>query len=566
MKLLWRGDWIETPGYEVPPDGVLINVSATVPLVTLKDASGRQQRRPGRKVAVFLYTDGPRSTVRKARTKREEPRFTGDFRVTLVLGQAVGSGRRVVALACRVPPCAGQFAVHRELVLDVPESFTEDDLRAVAARLLAEPDVLTRLGRQGFLYSAMRPPAELTELLTRALGVSGGQPGSAVPELLRPATPERHPADTVLRLTPLPPVLTGMPVAVLGGGDYTRSEIIPALRRDHFQLYALANREPQIAAIAGLDYGFALATTDSERAIAELPAPGLVVVATAHDSHTRLACAAVKAGHRVFLEKPPTVTAQDVHDLAAAMRANPGAIEIGFNRRHHPLVRRARARLARESGPTSISCVVKELTFQPDHWYFWPNQGTRITGNLCHWIDLAVYLIDGSPLPVSITLSPRVPGTEPGSDEERVLTVTFEDGSLLTVLGTTRGDDIRGVQEQMDIRRGHTTISIDDLWKYRARSGGIAGFWRTLFRDKAHAAMYREGLGRIKAGQPSAYPVRDMVVVSAIQLAASELARTDERAAAIPDWIALATAGVPATAGRHRSDARATYLEGMESA
>jgi predicted dehydrogenase len=546
MKLLWRGDWIDAPGYEVPADGVAISVRATVPLVTLRNASGRQQRRPGRKVAVFLYTDGPRITVRKARTKREEPRFTGDFRVTLVLGEAIASGRTVLALACRVPPCAGQLVVHRDLVLEVPGSFAEDDLRAVAGRLLTHVDVLTRLGRQGFLYSATRPPAELADLFTRAAGSTWDPARTADTEPLRPPATElpeaeRQPADTVLHLTALPPVVTGLPVAVLGGGDYTRSEIIPGLRRGRFQLYAVANREPQIAATVGRDYGFALATTDSERAIAELPAPGLVVVATAHDSHTQLACAAVKAGHRVFLEKPPTVTVEDVRQLAAAMRAHPGAIEIGFNRRYHPLVRRARARLARESGPTSISCVVKELTFEPDHWYFWPNQGTRITGNLCHWIDLAVYLIDGSPLPVSITLSPRMPGTEPGSDEERVLTVTFDDGSLLTVLGTTRGDDIRGVQEQMDIRRGHTTISVDDLWKYRVRSDGIERYGRTLFRDKAHTAMYREGLSRIRAGQPSAYPVRDMVVVSAIQIAASDLARTDERAAALPDWISLAS-------------------------
>jgi predicted dehydrogenase len=542
MKLLWRGEWIDTPGYEVPADGVLIGASATVPLVTLKNASGRQQRRPGRKVAVFLYTDGPRITLRKARTKREEPRFTGDFRVTLVLGDALGSGRRVVALAGRVPSCAQQFVVHRDLVLDVPASFSADGLRTAAARLTAETDALTRLCRQGYLYSATRPPAELVELLTQALAPAGASASAqaAAPDVLTPPAANGTPADTVLPLTALPPVVAGLPVAVLGGGDYTRSEIIPALRRGRFQLYAVANREPQIAAIVGRDYGFALATTDSERAIAELPAPGLVVVATAHDSHTQLACAAVKAGHRVFLEKPPTVTPDDVRQLAATMRANPGAIEIGFNRRYHPLVRRARARLARESGPTSISCVVKELTFQPDHWYFWPNQGTRITGNLCHWIDLAVCLIDGRPMPVSITLSPRLPGTEPGSDEERVLTVTFDDGSLLTVLGTTRGDDIRGVQEQLDIRRGHTTITIDDLWKYRLRSDGIERYGRTLFRDKAHTAMYREGLGRIKAGQPAVYPVRDMVVMSAIQIAASDLARTDERAVAVPDWITLA--------------------------
>ncbi|HEY0932611.1 MAG TPA: Gfo/Idh/MocA family oxidoreductase [Trebonia sp.] len=539
MKLFWRGAWMETPGYEVPEAGVLLDVSATVPLITLKHASGRQQRRPGRKVAVFMYTDGPRITVRKARTKREEPRFTGDYRVTVALGTTVGTSRRVIALAARVAPSAQQLAVHRSLVREVGDEFSAADLQAVAARLLNQQDVLARHCRESYLYSTRTPPAELTDLFAVAAA------GTEVPqragdlEVLYPPAGGKQAADTVLRLAATP-AGSGLPVAVLGGGDYTRSEIIPALRRGRFSLYAVANREPQIAALVGREYGFALATTDSERAIAELPAPGLVIVATAHDSHARLAAAAVKAGHRVFLEKPPAVTAEDVRQLAELMRANPGAIEIGFNRRHHPLIGKARAQLRRDSGPTSITCTVKELNFAEDHWYFWPNQGTRITGNLCHWIDLAVYLIDGNPMPVSVTLSPRMPGTEPGSDEERVLTVTFADGSLLTAFGTTRGDDIRGVQEQLEIRRGHTTITIDDLWKYRVRRDGIERYSRTLFRDKAHTVMYRRGLGRIAAGEPSVYPVRDMVVVSAIQIAASDLARTDERSIELPDWIALA--------------------------
>ncbi len=545
MKLFWRGTWIETPGYEVPDTGVLITVSATVPLITLKHASGRQQRRPGRKVAVFLYTDGPKITVRKARTKREEPRFTGDYRVTLALGTVIGTGRRVVALASRVAPSAQQLVIHPDLVRDIGDGFSAEDLRAVAVSLLAKADVLALHCRESYLYSTRTPPTELTDLLSEALADIEVVPVQAAdaPEALFPPEGDKAPADTVLRLA-AKPAGSGLPVAVLGGGDYTRSEIIPALRRGRFSLYAVANREPQIAALVGREYGFALATTDSERAIAELPVPGLVIVATAHDSHARLAHAAVEAGHRVFLEKPPVVTVEDVRLLAEIMRANPGAIEIGFNRRYHPLVRKARARLEKEAGPTSISCTIKELTFQEDHWYFWPNQGTRITGNLCHWIDLAIYLIHGNPMPISITLSPRMPGTAPGSDEERVLTVTFEDGSLLTALGTTRGDDIRGVQEQMDIRRGHTTITIDDLWKYRARQDGIERYSRTIFRDKAHTTMYREGLGRVLAGQPSVYSMRDMVVVSAIQIAASDLARTDERTTDLPDWISLASEDV----------------------
>lgn len=546
MKLLWHGRWIETPGYEVPDGGVLVQVQASVPLLRLEHASGRQTRNPRRKVAVFLVTDGPRRTVRKARAKHQEPRYTGDFWTCLVAGVAVLSRRRVVALASRVPSASQQLVVHRDLVKEVADTFSTDDLQEAARWLLTNAELLSRLCRQNFLYSGMMPPTQLVAALADAVGNQYGRSESAaaeVPVLIPPAR-AIGPADTVLRLTSGPHP-TGLPVAVLGAGDYTRTEIIPALRRARLDLYAVANREPHVAAIAGRQFGFALATTDSERAIAEMPAPGLVVVATAHDSHAQLASSAVNAGHRVFLEKPPTVTPADVSLLAAAMRSRPGSVEIGFNRRYHPLIRAARSRLQRESGPTSISCVVKELSFEDDHWYFWPNQGTRVTGNLCHWIDLGVYLIDGSPFPVAVTLSPRVPGSAPGCDEERVLTVTFEDGSLLSVLGTTRGDDIRGVQEFMDIRRGGASITIDDLWKMRVRSNGIERYTRTLFRDKAHSTMYREGLQRITAGEPSTYPVRDMVIVSAIQVAASDLVRSDACVGALPEWLTSLSVSQP---------------------
>jgi predicted dehydrogenase len=538
VKLLWHDAWLDAPGYEVPPDGVLVDVAAAVPLLPVENASGRENRRPGRKVAVFLMTDGPRSTLRKARTKRDEPRYTGDFRVTLVLGKTIPSGERVVALASRSPAAAQQVVIHRDLVLPVDADFGDDDLCDLAGGLAAQADALAPLCRQGYLYSAMRPPADLVMALREA--ARPDQPRrEETRAILRPPRAEPGPADTVLRLKNVSAPV-GLPVAVLGAGDYTRNEIIPALRRARLTLYSVANREPQIAAIVGREGSFALATTDAERAIEELPGPGLVIVATAHDSHTRLACAAVKAGHRVFVEKPPTVTETDVEQLATVMRSHPGAVEIGFNRRYHPLVRRIRARLRLESGPISITCVVKELNFRPDHWYFWPNQGTRVAGNLCHWIDMAVFLLEGGPLPVSLAMSPRVPCAPLGSDEERVLTVTFEDGSLLTVLATTRGDDIRGVQEQIEIRRGLTTITIDDLWKLRIRSSGIDRRSRTLFRDKGHRAMYREALGLVVAGQPSVYPVRDMIVVSAIQLAASELVRTDSVSTELPHWIAMA--------------------------
>jgi len=530
---------METPGYDLPNVGVLINVDMTIPLLRLEHASGRVMGRPYRKVVTFLWTDGPRSTLRKVQSKRREISFTGDYWVAVILGRAIPSGLPVVALGCRVPRAAQQLPVHRLLVREVSDQFSVDDLSAVASSLAADQHRLARVSRQSFLYSAMEPPMELVNLLDIAIdsleavvSVPSAQFSGAIK---LPAGPERA-SDTALRLR-RPMQSSSLPVALLGAGDYARTEIIPALRASNLSLYCVANREPQIAAMVAREHGFAVATSASERAIAELPKPGLVVVATAHDSHARLAIVAATAGHRAFVEKPPAVTARDVTDLVDTMKAWPGAIEIGFNRRYHPLVLGARAILSQERGPTSIICTIKEVALEPDHWYFWPNQGTRITGNLCHWIDLAVFLLAERPMPVSLTLSPRISDPEQPIDEERVLMVTFEDGSLLTIVATSRGDEVRGVQEQIEIRRGGTTVAIDDLWKMRVRRGGIDRRSRTPFRHKAHADMYRAALRRFLHGEPATYPTADMVLVSAIQIAATELARSDGLSGEIPRWL-----------------------------
>lgn len=537
VKLLWRGSWMETPGYDVPRSGVLLDVVATVPIARIEHASGRVMRHPYRKVATFLRTDGPRSTVRRARTKRGQSAFLGDFRAVMILGRMIPQGKSVVALGCRVPPSAQQIPVHHQLVREVPVGFDVQQLVQVASALGRRLDVLKRHSGQNYLYSTMDPPAELTDLLDSAIGEP--HPGSSptVDPLSSIAPPEGSDvaADTALR-PPRPRRQSGIPVALLGAGDYARTEVIPALLAAGLSLHSVADREPQIAAMVARKHGCQVAASDAERAISELPEPGLVVIATAHDSHARLASVAVDAGHRAFVEKPPTVTPGDVEQLVETMTAKPGVVEIGYNRRYHSLVGRARAALEREEGPTSITCTVKEVELEPSHWYFWPNQGTRITGNLCHWIDLAVFLL-GSVLPVSLTLSPEVTGPGHGIDEERVLTVTFDDGSLLTIFATNRGDDIRGVQEQIEIRRGRTTVMIDDLWKMRVRRGGTDRLSRTMFRHKAHRRMYRHALRRFVQGEPAIYPLADMVVVSAIQIAASDLASSGGQEAEPPSWL-----------------------------
>ncbi len=253
-----------------------------------------------------------------------------------------------------------------------------------------------------------------------------------------------------------------------------------------------------------------------------LPGPGLVVVATAHDSHAELAAHALEGGHRVFVEKPTVVTGGDLDRLLAAVAAAPARLDVGFNRRHHPLTKKLRDALAGEAGPLTTVCLVREISLEPNHWYHWPNQGTRVTGNLCHWIDLGVSLLDPATRHVEVAIGPA-PANDPNADSERSLTVTFDDGSTLIIIATERGDDMLGVQETIEVRRGLVTARIDDFRSLRVLRDGRTRTTRRVFRGKGHEQMFEDVFERAKAGAPPAYPEGDIERAGAIQLEAARL-------------------------------------------
>lgn len=520
MRLLWRSGWEDVPAYATAVDGILLAVEATVPLVLIRHAGARVLRNPARKVVVFLLSDGPTSTYQKARTKTREPRFSGDYHVVLALGRDAHGDRRLVTLACRAPRCADYLIVHEELAAEVGADFGDEALYRAAGALQVEAKLLEQLGRERYLYSNTSPPHELVDMVRRVIEETCTCPG------VRPAAGILRPGGRAAPPSTLMRVHTrqrqGIPVALLGAGDYARTEILPTLSRE-FVRFVVADREPQVAATCAREGGFQLATTDAEEAIAELPQGGVVFVATAHDSHATLASQSLRMGHRVFLEKPPVVTEGDLNQLLGAIATSGRSPDIGFNRRYNRLVRGARRLLAAESGPATITCVVREVTINPDHWYLWPNQGTRVAGNLCHWIDMAVFLLGGGRTPTMVSVSPAVGDARHEIDENRAVSVVFDDGSVATLVATGRGDDTRGVQELIDVRRGNLSLVIDDLWRMSWTRGGHTRRTRTVFRNKGHRRMYEEAARRFADEVPSPYPVDDLIVVSAIQTAATTL-------------------------------------------
>lgn len=519
MQLLWNREWLQVPAYGPAPDCVRIRTQYSRPLLRTQNPSGRIVERRLRKLAIFLAIDGLTPTVLKARSKGAERHYVSDYHSAIVTG-ATEHGTHVLALVTRVPRCSSVILAHTDLVVPVSGSLSDLAVERIACRFvdcLATPALLDH----SYLYRGEAPPRDVAKLLQTVVRDDTPSPKRMTRTSVLAPPESRMAGDmkTVMmrsRCTALAP----HPACVLGAGDYARTVVIPTLRDAGAALRCIVDREPQIARFVGERFGFQAIAADAEAGIATLPPKGHVVVATAHDSHARLARIGLEAGHRVFVEKPPVVTHDDLYDLLAAAAAHPGFLDVGFNRRYAPMIRFARQALSRETGPLTMTATVKEVPLGATHWYLWPNQGTRVTGNLCHWIDLGVFFIDDDASPREVSVSPAALGQR-REDEERVISATFDDGSLVTIVATGRGDQVRGVQEAIEIRRGDTTIWIDDLRRVRVLRRGVVRTRRSPFRDRGHKRMYRDWVTRSARGEGARYPLWDIARVSVIQLAAS---------------------------------------------
>ncbi len=82
------------------------------------------------------------------------------------------------------------------------------------------------------------------------------------------------------------------------------------------------------------------------RAVVERPDVDVVIVATPHDRLAEVTLAAIAAGKHVLVEKPAARRADELDPVIAAAARAGVLVRVGFNHRHHPALRKAKALVA----------------------------------------------------------------------------------------------------------------------------------------------------------------------------------------------------------------------------
>jgi predicted dehydrogenase len=274
-------------------------------------------------------------------------------------------------------------------------------------------------------------------------------------------------------------------VGLIGCGNFaftTLAYFLTKARRNALQ--ACQDVAPERARSLAKTYGACYATRNWQDVV-EDPQIELVYIASNHASHGPYAAACIRAGKHVHIEKPHVVSRDQHTELLEAMSARPDVrVFLGFNRPRSRLFRLLQARLAEEKGPMMINWFIAGHEIAPDHWYFDPNEGGRVLGNLCHWTDLTLHLVGrAQAFPCRI-----VPACPPDSLSDFVVTLIFADGSCAAITFSAKGHTFEGVREVLRVHRGNTLATLDDFKELRCDILERTERITLLHRDHGHEA------------------------------------------------------------------------------
>jgi predicted dehydrogenase/threonine dehydrogenase-like Zn-dependent dehydrogenase len=308
-----------------------------------------------------------------------------------------------------------------------------------------------------------------------------------------------------------PPRLGRTTAGIVGAGHYARATFLPALRDAGWadDLVAVTSASGASASFLARRHGIEqlLGSVDEMLACDGI---ATVFILSRHDSHADLTVRALDAGKHVFVEKPLALTNHELDAVVSAYNRNRGDLFVGFNRRYSPAITNARAALSVYTGPLAITYRVNAGPVPASHWYNDRRQGGRILGEVCHFVDLASWLVGSQPCSVHAVGSGH---GELALDPDVAILLGYTDGSTAAVSYSTAGH-ASTPKERLEILGRGRTVVIDDFRSLVIDGRRVKG----IGRDKGHAELLRRVRAALASGERSTIDTDSAIGTTATML------------------------------------------------
>lgn len=278
-------------------------------------------------------------------------------------------------------------------------------------------------------------------------------------------------------------------IGMIGAGNFAKSVLLPRLAGiEGVGLAGIATANGRNAKAIGEKYGFGFCTTDY-RQLLERDDVDTVLIATRHDTHSRMAAEALRSGRTVFVEKPLAITVEGLREVEDAVAASSGRVMVGFNRRFSGLAAGMKDFLA---SPLAITYRINAGAIPKESWIQGEEGGGRIVGEVCHFVDFIQYLTDAEPTEVFAVSSVA------GNDTLSIV-LRMSDGSVAGINYFSTGDKSYS-KERIEAYGGGRIAVIDDFRTLETSHDGKRRTVRKLSQDKGFDKELKSFVEAVKSG------------------------------------------------------------------
>lgn len=252
-------------------------------------------------------------------------------------------------------------------------------------------------------------------------------------------------------------------IALVGAGGFAKGMHLPNLQKlsDRYHIQAIMSHTGHNAAATAKQFEANYSTTDYQYVLKD-PEVDAVLIATRHNLHAGMTLEALRAGKHVLVEKPLALNLQELNDINAFYQDvdRSPVLLTGFNRRFSKFAKRIKEIVVNRSNPMILNYRMNAGYIPLDHWVHTEEGGGRNVGEACHIYDIFTYLT-GSKV-VSVNANAITPATEYYSRTDNfVATMTFEDGSMATLMYTALGSRDYP-KEQLEVFVDGKVLVLDD--------------------------------------------------------------------------------------------------------
>jgi predicted dehydrogenase/threonine dehydrogenase-like Zn-dependent dehydrogenase len=233
-------------------------------------------------------------------------------------------------------------------------------------------------------------------------------------------------------------------VAVLGAGGFARASHLPNIQSldKRFTLQAVVTRTGHSVMAIAKQFDAVYATTDYKDVLSD-PDVDAVIIATRHNLHGSMVLEALQAGKHVLVEKPLTLTTDELNALdefiSNAAEDSCPVLLTGYNRRFSPYAQRIKEIISKRSGPFIINYRMNAGYIPLEHWVHGKGGGGRNLGEACHIYDLFTFLTNAEVSEVSAhSITPNAQYYS--RTDNFIATLSFTDGSVASLTYTAMGN------------------------------------------------------------------------------------------------------------------------------